>query len=174
MGLHTPATSTPPTDWAAIERDYRAGIKTLRQIGHDQGVSHVAINKRAKRDCWAREKPDRLKPIPIGDITEAKSDQRGFLYVIYMDDSAGQRYFKIGLASTFTARFGAHQCASPFPLHVACAYFVGDMRSEERYLHELFGEKRIRGEWFKLSNDDLAIISERVLLVKGNCLEEIA
>lgn len=42
-------------DWEAIELDYRAGIKTLRQIGEEQGVTHVAINKRAKRDSWSRD-----------------------------------------------------------------------------------------------------------------------
>lgn len=164
----------PPVDWEAIERDYRAGVMTMRQIAQGRGITHAAIHKRAMRDCWVRAKLGRSEPIPIGDMPEARADQRGFLYVIYMDDSAGQRYFKIGFASTFTARFGAHQCASPFPLHVACAYFVGDMRSEERFLHDILSEKRIRGEWFKLSNDDLTMISERALLVNGSCLEEIA
>lgn len=42
-------------DWEAIERDYRAGIKTLRQIADENGISHVAINKRAKRDGWSRD-----------------------------------------------------------------------------------------------------------------------
>ena len=42
-------------DWEGIELDYRAGIKTLRQIAEQNGVSHVAINKRAKRDGWDRD-----------------------------------------------------------------------------------------------------------------------
>lgn len=42
-------------DWELIERDYRAGIKTLRQIAEEQGVSHTAIQKRAKRDDWSRD-----------------------------------------------------------------------------------------------------------------------
>ena len=42
-------------DWEKIEVDYRAGIKTLRQIAGEHGVSHVAINKRAKRDGWSRD-----------------------------------------------------------------------------------------------------------------------
>lgn len=45
----------PPVDWEAIERDYRAGVIALRQIGHDRGVSHVAINKRAKKFGWTRD-----------------------------------------------------------------------------------------------------------------------
>ena len=44
-----------PTDWERIELDYRAGIKTLRQIGEEHGITHGAINKRAKRDGWERD-----------------------------------------------------------------------------------------------------------------------
>jgi len=42
-------------DWERIELDYRAGIKTLRQIAAEHGISHGAINKRAKRDGWERD-----------------------------------------------------------------------------------------------------------------------
>lgn len=42
-------------DWERIELDYRAGIKTLRQIADENGVSHPAITKRAKRDGWSRD-----------------------------------------------------------------------------------------------------------------------
>ena len=42
-------------DWVRIELDYRAGIKTLRQIADEHGISHVAVAKRAKRDGWTRD-----------------------------------------------------------------------------------------------------------------------
>lgn len=42
-------------DWERVELDYRAGIKTLRQIADENGVSHPAITKRAKRDGWSRD-----------------------------------------------------------------------------------------------------------------------
>jgi len=42
-------------DWEKIELDYRAGVKTLRQIAEEHGISHGAINKRAKRDGWSRD-----------------------------------------------------------------------------------------------------------------------
>lgn len=44
-----------PIDWEAIELDYRAGIKTLRQIADEHGLTHGAINKRAKKDGWTRD-----------------------------------------------------------------------------------------------------------------------
>lgn len=42
-------------DWLIVEKDYRAGIKTLRKIADEHGVTHGAINKRAKRDGWDRD-----------------------------------------------------------------------------------------------------------------------
>ncbi|WP_347558560.1 hypothetical protein [Robbsia sp. KACC 23696] len=42
-------------DWERIEADYRAGLLSVREIAASQGVSHVAIAKRAKRDGWTRD-----------------------------------------------------------------------------------------------------------------------
>lgn len=42
-------------DWVVIERDYRAGIKPLRQIGDEHGISHAAVKKRANKEGWPRD-----------------------------------------------------------------------------------------------------------------------
>jgi hypothetical protein len=42
-------------DWAAVEKDYRAGILTLRQMADAHGVSHVSIKKHADRHEWSRD-----------------------------------------------------------------------------------------------------------------------
>lgn len=42
-------------DWELIERDYRAGILSVREVAASQGITHGAINKRAKRDGWERD-----------------------------------------------------------------------------------------------------------------------
>lgn len=42
-------------DWDQIELDYRAGVKSLRQIASEQNVSEGAIRKRSKRDEWSRD-----------------------------------------------------------------------------------------------------------------------
>lgn len=46
---------TKVIDWERVEIDYRTGIKTLRDIADEHGISHGAINKRAKRDGWVRD-----------------------------------------------------------------------------------------------------------------------
>lgn len=48
-------------DWEAIERDYRAGLKSLREMGGEHGVSAPAILKRAKRDGWTRDLSAKIK-----------------------------------------------------------------------------------------------------------------
>lgn len=64
-----PAPATPPdepakpktTNWECIELDYRAGIKALRQIADEHGISEGAIRKRAKRDDWTRDLSERIQ-----------------------------------------------------------------------------------------------------------------
>lgn len=51
----TPAGGKATPDWERIELDYRAGIKTLRQIAEEQGITHGAVNKRAKANGWERD-----------------------------------------------------------------------------------------------------------------------
>lgn len=48
-------------DWDLIEVDYRAGIKPLRLIAEENGLTHGAINKRAKRDGWSRDLAAKIK-----------------------------------------------------------------------------------------------------------------
>lgn len=42
-------------DWERIEADYRVGIRSLREIATEHGVTEGAIRKRAKRDDWTRD-----------------------------------------------------------------------------------------------------------------------
>jgi hypothetical protein len=51
----------PIADWERIESDYRAGIKTLREIAAEHGITHGAINKRAKVQDWTRDLSAKIK-----------------------------------------------------------------------------------------------------------------
>ena len=137
--------SKPTIDWEAVEREYRAGQLSNRMIAEKHGISDTAIRKRAKRDGWERERAARQQE-PVRLVSD-ELDRAGFVYVIYLEDTASERFYKIGMAASFTARCDAHQCASPFPICVACAYFVGNMRAEERFLHAEFSDKRGRSSY---------------------------
>ncbi|HWV10255.1 MAG TPA: hypothetical protein VN156_11990 [Pseudomonas sp.] len=49
------ATPKPSLDLPIMEADYRAGIKSIRQIAREHGVSETAIRKRADREGWTRD-----------------------------------------------------------------------------------------------------------------------
>lgn len=48
-------------DWEKIELDYRAGVKSMREIAAEHGITHAAINKRAKREQWDRDLSARIQ-----------------------------------------------------------------------------------------------------------------
>lgn len=48
-------------DWEAVELQYRSGIRSLKDIGAEFGVSDAGILKRAKRDCWTRDLSAKIK-----------------------------------------------------------------------------------------------------------------
>ena len=48
-------------DWEQVECDYKAGIKTIRAIGRQYGVSHKVIITKAKRLGWERDLTDKIR-----------------------------------------------------------------------------------------------------------------
>lgn len=48
-------------DWEAVELHYRSGIRSLKDIGAEFGVSDAGIIKRAKRDGWTRDLSAKIK-----------------------------------------------------------------------------------------------------------------
>ena len=67
--------STPTkADWIAVEGEYRAGKRSLREIAADHGISEGAIRKKAKAGGWLRDpsgaKRERVKAIMAGAGTQ--------------------------------------------------------------------------------------------------------
>lgn len=48
-------------DWERVEADYRAGLLSVREIAASQGISHTAIQKRAKAEGWERDLSAKIK-----------------------------------------------------------------------------------------------------------------
>lgn len=42
-------------DWEGVERDYSAGLLTLREIGDKYGTTHTSVKKRADKEGWSRD-----------------------------------------------------------------------------------------------------------------------
>lgn len=52
---------TKKVNWGKIEKDYRAGILTLREIAAPHGISESAIRKKAKEKNWQRDLNDKIQ-----------------------------------------------------------------------------------------------------------------
>lgn len=65
------AAGTPAPDWERIELDYRAGVKTLRQIAAEHGVTHAYIAKRAKANGWERDLAEKIRQKAEQLVTKA-------------------------------------------------------------------------------------------------------
>lgn len=51
----------PAIDWEAVEIEYRAGIRSLKDIGKQFSVSDAGILKKAKKDGWTRDLRAKIK-----------------------------------------------------------------------------------------------------------------
>ena len=62
----------PDLDWEGIEREYRAGVLTLREIAGRFGTTHSSIHARAKKYGWDRDLAAKIRA-----KAEALVTQRG-------------------------------------------------------------------------------------------------
>lgn len=52
----------PVVDWEAVEREYRGGILSLREIAElHPGTNYVAISRKAKKEGWERNLADKIR-----------------------------------------------------------------------------------------------------------------
>ena len=63
-------------DWEGIEVEYRAGVKTLRDIASSYGITHGAINRRALRDDWVRDLSAKIKTKADAIVSKAEVSSR--------------------------------------------------------------------------------------------------
>lgn len=48
-------------DWSAIQRDFRIGQFSLRQIAANHGVNHGSIGRRAVKEGWVQDKSEEVR-----------------------------------------------------------------------------------------------------------------
>ncbi|RAJ82274.1 Meiotically Up-regulated Gene 113 (MUG113) protein [Chitinophaga dinghuensis] len=71
--------------------------------------------------------------------------------------STGKNLFKIGKTQDLHKRLAAYHTHLPMMFRVIRQYAAMNMTELEESLHIVFQHKRIKGEWFHLSKDDLII-----------------
>ena len=61
-----------PVDWEAVEREYRAGTRSTRDIGKEYGCSHTAIQKKADQEGWTRDLSAKIKAAADAKVAKAE------------------------------------------------------------------------------------------------------
>lgn len=79
-----------------------------------------------------------------------------YIYLIQGSDG----YFKIGKTTQPRKRLRKLSVVLPFDIKVLHLIPTNDMSFVEKHLHEKYQHKRVRGEWFALSIDDVKEIRE--------------
>jgi hypothetical protein len=77
----------------------------------------------------------------------------GFVYLIW-----SQYGYKIGKAVSVKNRTKLFEVKLPFPIRIENYAKFSDYTQAERSLHLYFQDKRMEGEWFSLTEDDVAFI----------------
>lgn len=78
--------------------------------------------------------------------------REGYVYLIKCGRT---KYYKIGLSTVPSLRFAHLQHANPFKLELIKSVKVANCGAVEKSLHRKFALKRVRGEWFKLTKNNI-------------------
>ena len=69
----TPVTGRTPTDWEPIERLYRAGMLSIREIGREYDISDKAIRNKAKAAGWERDLTQKVSEQVRAELVRSES-----------------------------------------------------------------------------------------------------
>lgn len=86
--------------------------------------------------------------------TEPAIIRAGYVYLL----SSPFGYYKIGCSSKPKNRLLTFGVQLPFEVECLCTIYAADMYALEKELHQRFAYCRTRGEWFSLSDQDVAYV----------------
>ncbi len=98
---------------------------------------------------------DERRTLRVQGANMKKKHGPGYLYLIH---AVGTDLYKIGLATNVARRFLAISYAVPFDIDLLHIIPTDRQLDGEQFLHQVFAEKRVRGEWFRLTQRDVAAI----------------
>jgi len=86
-----------------------------------------------------------------------------YIYLIQLGDT---EIYKIGISNDPHRRIKQLQSKCPIPLKLIFTNFGHDYEFAEKYLHSHFRHQRIKGEWFKLSAEDILQITVQLFPIQ--------
>ena len=126
------------------------GLRTrLREFATEQGLSDVAA-------AIADQPGESVAAVVVLDGEGPQVLAEGFVYLI-----KSGRHFKIGKANSVEARHRQLKIQLPQAAEVVHRIKTDDPYGIEAYWHRRFADKRLNGEWFALSAEDVKAFRRR-------------
>lgn len=76
---------------------------------------------------------------------------------VYLMRAEGTDFYKIGHATNVERRWYGIDAACPLPVVIIHKTYVDCQTEGERYWHRLYRKCRVKGEWFKLTENHVAL-----------------
>jgi Meiotically up-regulated gene 113 len=96
---------------------------------------------------------------PFQNVVAKSTTENGNVYLLIF----GEEY-KIGCSNNVERRFRELKTQMPYDGKIIHSIATGDPEGIEAYWHKYFKEKRLKGEWFKLSETDVKYFMKRKLM----------
>ena len=132
-----------------VEIEWRKTRKRVRLA-----PAEPRTNESESTDLGAITSFDGMNELPgLPLVKSSKIPTIGFVYLIW-----SQYGYKIGKAVSVKSRTKLFEVKLPFPIRVENYAKFSDYTQAERSLHLYFQDKRMEGEWFSLTDEDVAFI----------------
>jgi len=132
---------------AARLAGYKGSYRTLSVVAHE-----------LSRHPLVKHKIDEATTIQEVEIPQkAKRTVSGSVYLIR--EPFGR--IKIGIAADIGSRLSRLSTSSAYELELLFSVRIENARQEEAFLHKTYASKRVRGEWFELTHDEIEEIKQR-------------
>ena len=130
-----------------IKKGVSDSMKTLSEIQNERFHLEQRLKELEKLEAKAA----------IRESAKAGKNPRSLSGYVYLLQSPSGNY-KIGRTSNPDDRLKTFSVKLPFEVEYVCVIQTDDMYALESNLHQRFWDKRVNGEWFTLSPEDVAHI----------------
>ena len=127
----------------------------LLSVAHELVRRGILMTGRKGYEPSFRIIEESAKKVKISKKSIAVSENAGFVYVA---GNGADNAYKIGCTTDLGKRKASLQTSSPNLLSYDTYFKTNNHQKSEKILHQHFFDKHIRGEWFKLSQSDIANI----------------
>lgn len=129
-------------------------IGVITSIAYTSGAQGVVSQAQANYELYARNALKTPSVLPVRPKID--SMQSGYVYVL----RGSQGRVKIGIAKDVSSRVATLQRQSSDTLHVIATKEFESPRSVEKELHRKYKSRRLHGEWFALSEAQVAEVKK--------------